>query len=338
MINRWQKLQFFRSQQQAFLEDLAVLVEDGVPVRKAVETIAQITDGPRRYVAQYIERQIAEGKQLADGMIGWFSRPIVEVIRAGELGGTLPAALRAAAGSYSEQTNAIRTLIHFLAYPLVIICLALFVVVFVKNSVLDDFAHIRAIQTWPEVGRELYMLGVIIERAWWIILLAVALLIYILSRMFVYLTGAVRSYVDIIPGLSLYRKLTAARFMETLGMLLANGVAIKHALSVMHRDAAPYLSWHLLKMEYRLTGGSVNIADVLDTELLDKNDIVRLKVVSQGRGFEHALMSLGKQAAKRSNRELMLTGKIIGGIFMGLGALIAATMIFGIYLVGSSIA
>ena len=338
MANRIEQWLFTRSLQQAFLEDLAMLVEDGVPATQAIETIAEISDGVREKVALDMSKRIAEGKLLADGMRAWFARPIVEVVRAGEQGGTLASALSACAQSFGEQTHALRVMINALLYPIAVIILALIVTVFVKNSVLVDFAKIRPVKSWPLAGQHLYTLASLTQHDWWIGVLLIIALAVALAKLLQLLTGPSRRWVDQIPGLALYRQIAAAQFMETLGMLISNGVVLKKALSVLHFDASPYLSWHLLKMEYRLTGGSENIADVLDTDLIDKSDLIRLRVVGQSKGFAPALLSLGAKATRRNGKALEIIGKVSGGILLALGAAIAATLVFGIYLVGSGIA
>ena len=89
ILQRLEALLFTRSEQQAFLEDISTLVEDGVPANQAVQTVAQIATGPLKKVATSILEKIAEGKLIADGMRGWFPPPIIEIIRAAEEGETL---------------------------------------------------------------------------------------------------------------------------------------------------------------------------------------------------------------------------------------------------------
>ena len=67
-IEQWM---FSRSEQQAFLEDVSNLIQDGVPANQAIETIHQVSKGHQRQVAEAIMSKIAEGKHLADGMAGW---------------------------------------------------------------------------------------------------------------------------------------------------------------------------------------------------------------------------------------------------------------------------
>lgn len=335
---QFEKLQFTRKKQQAFLEDLCVLIEDGVPLNQAVDTIRLVSDGATKMVATHIMTSISKGELLADGMQDWFQRPIIEVVRAGEMGGTLTRTLQAAATSLSLTTGTIGTLVSALVYPAIVVMLAFGVAVFVKCLVLDSFAQIKPVTQWPNAGRALYDLAYFTQHWWWALLIFIVLLVFSIVEMLKHLTGDSRKFVDTLPLLSLYREMMAARFMETLGLLIANGVILKKAISIMYRDAAPYLAWHLVNMEYRLSGGQDNIADVLDTDLIGKNDIIRLRVVAKGKGFSHALVSLGRQASQRSAKTIAVSGKILGTILLIGGASIAIMMVVGIYMVGSVIA
>ncbi len=338
-LKRWKSFQFNRKHQQAFLEDLAALIEDGVPASQAIDLIIGVTTGITKRVAEDIAVSISKGQSLADGMKQWFSQTIVEVIRVGEANGALSQSLRSAANSFTSYSSALNSLLTSITYPISVIILALGITVFVKNSVLEGFLRIKpALEQWPAPGRYLYHMGAIVQSGWWLILLTVLLLIIIVNNILKNVTGETRRWVDEAPMLSLYRSSLAARFMETLGLLLTNGVMLRQALSTMQYDASPYLSWHLLQMEYRLSGGQENIADVLHTHLLNSTDLMRLRVVAISKGFAPALISLGRQARERTAKRIERIGKLLGALFLAIGAIIAMTIVFGIYTVGSSLA
>ena len=334
---QWHRWQFTRKQQQTFLEDLYSLIQDGVPASQAIDTIRETSSGIFQEVATHISYVLAQGRPLADGMQGWFNNTLVEMIRSGEHSGTLTKSIESATKSLAQQTHAILALIHAITYPIVVIILALGVTVFIKNSVLIRFAEIKPITQWPNVGQTLYQLAELTQTGWWVVILIGAVLATFFVKMLHALTGDLRHAFDRIPVFSLYRDIIAARFMTTLGLLLSNGVVLKKALAIMQLDAQPYLAWHLLLMEFHLSGGMENLADVLNTNLIRNHDLARLRIVANNKGFQHALISLGQQANQRNNRAIILIGKMFGAFFLVLGALIAAITIFGVYTIGSSV-
>lgn len=338
ITQKFKNLQFTRRLQQAFLEDVSVLIEDGVPANQAVLTVAQIATGPVQNVANAILQKIAEGKPIADGMKGWFPQTIVEIIRAGEEGGTLAENMTAGARALSQQTSGFTSLLNSTVYPVSVVLMGLAVAVFVKHSVFGNFAAIKPVDLWPTNGQMLFNMATFVENWWWIILLVIIALFLLIGRLLVELTGTPRNFLDSLPIFSLYRDVVAARFMETLGLLLSNGIILKNSLSITRHKANHYLAWHIYMMEFRLSGGRENIAEVLDTGLIPKGDILRLKVIAKGKGFEHALVRLGRLSADRAAKNIELTGRMLGIVLLSIGALWAAFMIFAIYNVGSFVA
>src|ERR1700743_3610900 len=82
-------LRFGTKKQLAFLEDLYLLINDGIPANRAIEMMAQVSTGVSKDVAISLSQKIAEGQPLAEGMQEWFSMNVVEIVRVGESGGAL---------------------------------------------------------------------------------------------------------------------------------------------------------------------------------------------------------------------------------------------------------
>lgn len=335
---KFKAFQFNRGLQQSFLEDITALVQDGVPASQAVQTVAQIAKGTMKEVAEDILARIAEGGYLADGMRKWFPPSIVAIVRAGEEGGTLAENMASAAKALGAQKRGIASLVNSLVYPITVIIMGMGVAIFIKHSVFLNFIAIKPLATWPAVGKSFYKIATFVEHWWWLILIALVAFIVMLGQLLREMTGDARVIIDSIPIFSLYRDQTASRFMETLGMLLSNGIVLKQAFTILKRQANHYLAWHIYKMEFRLSGGRENIADVLDTGLIPQSDILRLKVIARGKGFEHALVRLGQLSSDRTQNKIETTGKILGITLLVVGALWAAFMIFAIYTVGSFVA
>lgn len=328
---------FSSKEKQAFLEDLSTLIDDGVPANKAVEVMAKLTSGATKRLVDAILSKIAQGKPIADGMIGWMPDAIVELIRAGEQGGTLAQNMRAAGESLGRKNDTLSSLSSSLTYPLVVLVCGLGVLVYLNNSIFPQFASIKPVSQWPDQGRQLIAIATFVQDWWWGVLLVIIGFSIALNKTLHNYVGKGRESLDRIPLISIYREVTAARFMETLGLLVSNGVVFKQALQILQGQADPYLGWHLMMMERRLGRGRSNIAEVLDTNLVSDADILRLKAIADAKGFDHALIRLGRQAADRGVETLRKLGRIGGGLLLALGAGLAGYMVTGIYTVGSSL-
>lgn len=334
-IRHWQ---FSNKAQLAFLEDFYLLINDGIPANRAVEMMTQVTRGITREVAISLAEKIAQGQPLADGMRDWFSLNVVEIIRVGEAGGALAQTIKSAINMLSQRGVALGSFVGAMTYPLLVIIVACIVIIFLKNSVFVQFALIKPIDQWPASGRQLVSLAGLIQDWWWVVILGVIAIIFIARRLMTNYVGEFRSMLDRFPPFSFYRQLAAARLLETLGLLVANGVVFKSAIKVMQYQANPYLGLHLLTMEHLLSMGKTNIADVLDTGLVSEQDLMRLRVMAEVKGFEHGLVRMGVRGAESATSTLKLIARIVGGIFLVLGGMIIIVIIQGVYLTGVSLA
>ncbi|HSW93091.1 MAG TPA: type II secretion system F family protein [Gammaproteobacteria bacterium] len=334
IIHQLKRLQFGKKAQLAFLEDFYLLVNDGIPANRAIEMMAQATTGITRDVALSIAQKISEGQLLADGMRDWFTVSIVEIIRVGEEGGALTETLRSAIKTLGQQSGATAAVVSAVTYPLIVIAMACGIIVYLNNGVFMEFQTIKPMDQWPEAGRDLVTLAQLIQYWWWLVIAAVIAIILLFRRLMSNYVGELRPVLDKFPPFNLYRRFAAARLMETLGLLVANGVVFKNAIKVMQYQATPYIASHLMMMEHLMAMGRGNIADVLSTGLIDEKSILRLRVMAEVKGFEHGLVRMGVLGGEQSLKTLALVAKLLGGALLLLGGVMIIIIIRGIYLTG----
>lgn len=332
-LRHWQ---FGNKKQLAFLEDLFVLINDGVPPNRAIDMMANVATGLNKEVAMSLSENIARGQPLADGMSEWFSPNVVEIIRVGEAGGALAQTIKSSINMLSQRGVAIGSFIGALAYPLFVLVIGCVVMVYLNTSVLDQFKAIKPLDQWPTSGQNLVYFANLIQSWWWAVVVAVIAIILFFRYAMRNYTGQYRVMLDKIPPFSFYRRLAAARMLETLGLLVANGVVFKSAIRVMQHQANPYLGTHLMTIERLLAMGRGNIAEVLDTGLIDEKDLMRLRVMAEVKGFEHGLVRMGVRGTEESIKTLKFIARVFGGIMLAAGGLLIILIVQGIYMTGMS--
>jgi type II secretory pathway component PulF len=325
---------FGNKKQLAFLEDLYTLINDGIPANRAVDMMTQLSTGLTRDVASSLSQSIAQGQPLAEGMSEWFTGSVVEIIRVGETGGALAETLKSAINLLSQSGATYSGFISAIAYPLFVIIIGCGVIIYLNNSVFIQFRAIKPIETWPDAGRQLVHLAYLIQHWWWGVVITIVILIIIFIRLSAHYVGEFRPMLDNIPPFLFYKRFASARLLETLGLLVANGVVFKSAIKIMQYQANPYLLSHLIAMEHILSMGKTNIADVLDTGLIDQQDLMRLRVMAEVKGFEHGLIRMGVRGTEMATDTMKLIARIIGGVLLILGALLIIMIIRGIFMTG----
>ncbi|MCD6046597.1 MAG: tcpE [Gammaproteobacteria bacterium] len=337
ILLKYRQAQFTAKKQQHLLEDLANLLEDGVSVNIALELMIGFAHSPLEVeVIRSMQLKMASGESFVLGMEGWCGNNLIEIIRAGEEGGTLVDSIRMAASSVQGQNEAIAVIVQSMMYPGAMFCIGLVMLVYIASTVFPNFEAIKPLSQWPTVGQFAVGLSRFISGYWWLLIAGIFGIIFLIKYILNNYIGDLRVYVDQIPPFKIFRQINGARLMQTLGLLLRNGVLLKQALKIAQRNMPPYMQSHLLMMEFRLSGGRDNIADVLDTGLIDQQDLARLRIVAMGKGFDEALMRQGKRSMAASIASLKLLGKIGGGALMAITACLLGLIFYALYSVGLS--
>lgn len=331
IAHKIKRFQFGSKAQLDFLEDFSHLVEDGIPPNRAVEMLARSSKGVVREVASSLTQSIATGKPLAEGMSEWFSFNVVQVIRIGEEGGALAETMKSAINMMVSHSSVAGAFVGALLYPLMVIFMAIGVILYLNSSVFTQFALIKPMSAWPDAGLQLVAIANFIQNWWWAVIVALIALVIVLRILMKNYVGEMRPVLDKVFPFSMYKRFVAAHILETLGLLVSNGVVFKSALGIMQHQATPYLAMHLAKMEYLMSKGKGNIADVLDTGCIDDNDLMRLRILAEVKGFEHGLIRLGVRGSEQGMATLKLLSRIIAGILMVVGGILIVTAINGVY-------
>lgn len=227
--------------------EMATLLRAGLPLDRAIEILINLAATPR--VAELlgeIRNDVRGGSSLSkalDARKGVFSRFYVNMIRAGEAGGSLPAVLVRLA-EFMERAKALRaTVTSALVYPVILFTVSILSVVVLLITVVPKFKPIfeQSGKALPFVTQVVLVMGDVLRNYWWAITLAVAFLLAVGLKKF--REPDVRFALDRrvlgwpLVG-TLIAKIEMARFARTLGTLLANGVTLVGALAIVRDTMA----------------------------------------------------------------------------------------------------
>ena len=224
-----------------FTQQLATLLGAGLPLDRSLQVLLDLAESERvkRTVSEVRDR-VRQGGSLSDALEeqhGAFNRLFVNMVRAGEIGGTLDATLDRLT-DYLERSRALKdSVISALIYPILLLVLAAGSLILLLVYVIPQFTPI-----FEELGGDLpfitkVVLGVgsILQNFWWAIVLLTVLVVSQFRRM---LANAEKRYAWDGRVLEtkwvgdLVGKMETARLTRTLGTLLTNGVPLLSALSI----------------------------------------------------------------------------------------------------------
>lgn len=223
---------------------LATLLSAGLPLDRALQVLADLAEGDvvERLVGA-LRDQVRGGTSLSEALEsqhGVFSKLYVNMVRAGEAGGTLDQALERLA-DYLERSKALRdSVISALIYPVMLLTLAIASLFILLTYVVPQFMPI-----FEEMGGELPFItkivlgaGEVLQSYWWAIVGVILLCIIFMQRQ---LAQTASRYVwdgrflNMRGVGGLICKVEMARLSRTVGTLLVNGVPLLAALSIGKR-------------------------------------------------------------------------------------------------------
>ena len=224
-----------------FTQQMSTLLGAGLPLDRSLQVLIDLAESDRvkRTVGEIRDR-VREGGSLSDALEeqhGAFNRLFVNMVRAGEVGGSLDVTL-ARLTDYLERSRDLKdSVISALIYPMLLLMLAAGSLILLLVYVIPQFTPI-----FEELGGDLPLItkivlgvGSILQNFWWLIAALIGLAVWWFRRMladpekrFAWDTRVLATrWVGDLVG-----KMETARLTRTLGTLLTNGVPLLSALSI----------------------------------------------------------------------------------------------------------
>lgn len=224
-----------------FTQQLATLLAAGQPLDRALGILLELPedDVAKRTITD-VRDAVRGGASLSmalERQHGAFGRLYVNMVRAGEAGGSLHETLQRLA-DYLERARALRTrVVNALVYPAILLVMVGLSLLFLLGYVVPQFAAM-----YDSLGAELPWFSSVVlatgmfVRHWWILILATPLLALLwLERKRRDAAFMLRFDAWLLAHKlagPLVAKLETARLVRTLGTLLRNGVPLLAALGI----------------------------------------------------------------------------------------------------------
>ncbi|MDO9270923.1 MAG: type II secretion system F family protein [Methylobacter sp.] len=226
-----------------FTGELATLLESGLPLDKSLLVLMDLTEDNER-VTRLIGRvldKVKGGSTLADALekqSGIFSKFYLNMIRAGEAGGSLGEVL-VRLSEYLERSRELKeTVSTALIYPAILLIMSLASLFVMLTFVVPQFSEMfeSAGKALPVSTQIVVGLAEWLQSYWWVLILGV---VFITGYMNLQMADPVKKKVwDArflklpLAGTIILNKETA-NISRTLGTLLGNGVSILAALVIV---------------------------------------------------------------------------------------------------------
>jgi general secretion pathway protein F len=235
----WESKVFSHDALAVWTRQLAGLVGAGLPLERALSTLAQEAETPRqRDLVSTLREEVNAGATFAKALAQHpreFSAIYLAVVAAGEQSGHLDRVLESLADDLEAQQALRNKLLAATLYPAIVSLMALLIVFFLLYYVVPQVAQVFSSnqQTLPWLTTLMLGVSAWVQALWlWVVLLGIlgawVLRMALRQHDFQHRFDAAWLQLPLIGRLS--RGYNAARFASTLAMLAGAGVPILKAL------------------------------------------------------------------------------------------------------------
>jgi general secretion pathway protein F len=328
-------------QQATVFQSLAALVEAGVPLEKALEATARVAGPPLRESLARVTQRVREGSSLGAALAAerWFSPVTIGLVRAGERGVGLSAALAHAVAQLERDAETVARVRSALTYPVLLTVVGTAAIGLIVLFVIPRFAALLADvgQALPAATRLLLAASDLLRRYGLVLGAGSVGLVVLAARMATERRADWHSWLLRVPVIGALRlALASARASRTLGALLGTGTPALAALEIAREaagDAA--VAARIAAARGRVAEGQGLTAALSAAGALTPTAL-QLAAIGEGSGRLPALLAkaaeLDEGEAERRLKtlvSLLEPGLIV--VFAGLVAFVAAALLQAVY-------
>jgi general secretion pathway protein F len=230
---------FSRQERLTFTQQLAGLLEAGIPLERALGILSKLKFSPNigDTVIQ-LRRSLQEGLSFTAALErfpAFFPDIYVNMVRAGEAGGILPQVLTRLAQYLEEEINLRRFIYGSLFYPSILVVSCLIAILFYVAVVVPQFKSIFQDMELPVITQVVIIFGDSIKNYWWVLLILIFCAIGWWLKEVSTAEGRLR--VDTvklkIPLLgSILQKIAVSKMAFALSLLSGSGVSLLTGLGI----------------------------------------------------------------------------------------------------------
>jgi type II secretory pathway component PulF len=325
-----------RDTKSDLFDSLSTMLESGLPLTESLDALVDSSRRATRTMLVQVRESVRSGADLAESMTrfpGWFDGVELALVRAGLHSGELASVLRALSVRHARSGELTQKLIGALAYPALVACVGIGVVIFLSTRTLPDLvaildgAHVptpRLTRIVMAVGQGLATFGPWIALGGLLLSVLAIWSLPVLTRRGVRLPRLLRRTTPLV-----LRRVSVARVAQGLAELLQAGTPAVEAMRVIAPAVGSFeLRRRLEAVADRLERGD-SLVDALDDPYWFDAEFRRLLAVGENAGeLDVMLRRIGDRYERRSRILIdRLAALLEPAVILALAALIGVVVI-----------
>ena len=227
-----------------FTRQFSTLIDAGLPIVRSLDILANHQKtGVLKSALAGVREDVEGGSSLSESLAKFpkiFDKLYVNMVKAGEIGGVLDTILARLADFREKSQKLQRQIVGALIYPAAVITIAggilAGIMIFIVPKFETMFIEMQIPGGLPAVTKMLLGIARTLVDAWWLIILIPAMFVAVYRLVAMnpkgrYLIDQLKLYLPVFG--MIIKKSSVSRFCRTLGTLIASGVPILEALSII---------------------------------------------------------------------------------------------------------
>ena len=258
-----------------FTQQLAAMLEAGITLVSALEAIQDQTQNPVfQIIIRNVKNEVSAGRTLSEACADYpraFPKMFISMVQAGEASGNLAEILEKTSAYFEETIKLVKRVKGAMAYPAVVIGIAIVLVIIMLTVVIPVFAGM-----FEEFGQELpkptkILIGIssFMRSNFLFLLIGVIVLFFLMKHLFSTPKGRVKKDQLLlrIPVIGeLIRKVSLSRFCRTYAILVRAGVPILQTLEILRSASGnTYIENACTKISKQINQGG-QLSDVINQD------------------------------------------------------------------------
>ncbi len=330
------KVQFSAKLRLDLYKKLVALMKNNVPLSMALETVQRIASvngrkpfRPQALAAAAWRKRILEGANLADAVEGWVPSRDMMILQTTEF--TNPIMPMEAMIELNQAIRRIRAaFIGALAYPSVIMLIALVMLVSISTNIVPAFLGISQDIEWTGLAANFVALTDHVRALWPFYALGGVILLTIFLFSLPLWAGGLRRHLDNVPPWSIYRLWQGSGWLMSLSTMLNAGITESDALSRIEERSNRWLKARNAAIRQRVINGQ-ELGDALIESEFDFPDFetnLTIAVYSGLSSSGEALQQIARDWVDESQARLEAQSVVLRVLALGFaGAVIAGTVL-----------
>lgn len=322
-------------------EQLGNLLRSGMSLSRALDTLSKrVQSESLAATIQQVHQEIINGASLSDALDRLPGNAVpklyVNMIRAGEVSGTLPEILKRLSAHYAQSREIREQVQAALIYPAILILVGLTAIVFFMTYMVPKFEKLFASmgQKMPLPTRVLIAISELIGTWWWLGLILIVIGAVVYARYRATEEGKLKTdeWKLRLPIVGqILRHSAFAQFARTLAALLRNGVPVLEALRIVADIVQnKVIAREILQARERVTDGTTISSPLASGKIFPPLLIDMLAVGEESGDMINALEQIAETYESDLKRSIKLLLSVLEPAIIVVMALTVGVLVLSI--------